>query len=111
MGRRLIEHDIPEIHKQLKRIADLLEKNLKQEEEKAIKVKKQQHGIKVIKNKAGDYTAFYKGDEWHVYRESVGYMYWWYAEPKNNVTGKAFKADSKNDLLEKIKAVYNIPEK
>lgn len=25
MGRRLIEHDIPEIHSQLKRIADVLE--------------------------------------------------------------------------------------
>jgi hypothetical protein len=33
MGRRLIEHDIPEIHTQLKRIADALESKNKPETE------------------------------------------------------------------------------
>lgn len=32
MGRRLIEHDIPEIHKQLSRVADALEKNSRKKE-------------------------------------------------------------------------------
>jgi hypothetical protein len=31
MGRRLIEHDIPEIHTQLKRIADVMENKKKPE--------------------------------------------------------------------------------
>jgi hypothetical protein len=33
MGRRLIEHDLPEIHHQLKRIADVLEKKDSPEKE------------------------------------------------------------------------------
>ena len=38
-GRKLLEHDIPEISRQLKRIADLLEKSLNQDAEKEKLVK------------------------------------------------------------------------
>ena len=43
MGRRLIEYDIPEIHKQLERIADALEKanQLKEAEIKEQTIKDQ----------------------------------------------------------------------
>ena len=34
-GRKLLEHDIPEISRQLKRIADLLEKTLEKSENKS----------------------------------------------------------------------------
>lgn len=111
MGHKLIEYDIPEIHKQLKRIADLMERSLKQEAEKTERRNKQLHGIRIIKHKPGEYTAHYKGDDWRVYRDGVGNIYWWYAEPKNNPTGKAFRADSKNDAIEKLKASYNVPDK
>jgi len=38
-GKKLLEHDIPEISRQLKRIADLLEKSLNQDAEKEKLVK------------------------------------------------------------------------
>jgi hypothetical protein len=39
-GRKLLEHDIPEISMQLKRIADLLEKTLEKSENKSKTKKK-----------------------------------------------------------------------
>ena len=49
MGRRLIEHDMPEIHRQLKRIADAMEKA---NELKETELKEQAH--KDLFNKTTD---------------------------------------------------------
>lgn len=108
MGRRLIEHDIPEIHKQLKRIADALEGLVKKEAEKKEKVLKVMHGLKSIKKKPGEYEIHFKGDRWRVHRDGVGNIYWWYAEMIGNNSHPAFRGDSKNAVLEKLKASYNV---
>lgn len=109
MGRKLIEHDIPEIHEQLKRIADSLDILVKREYEKKAKVLTVLHGLKIKKLQPGEYIISYMGDQWRVYRESISYMYWWYGEKLEDVGAKAFRADSKNDVLEKIKVSYNLP--
>lgn len=108
MGRKLIEHDIPEIHVQLKRIADALETLVDRHEVKKQKVQRALYGVKMIKHKQGEYTAHYQGDEWRIYRDGVGHIYWWYAEPKHDPSVKAFRADSKNDVIEKMKASYTV---
>ena len=105
MGRRLIEHDIPEIHVQLKRIADALEvltkKPSRYENHSSV-----YHKLKIEKIKPGEYKVHYKSHVWRVYRESIGTAYWWYAECTAEDHNKAFRVDSKSDALEKLKASY-----
>lgn len=110
MGQKLIQHDIPEIHRQLKRIADTLDILVKREYEKKAKIINVLHGIKMVKVSPGDYTVEYRGDKWRVHRENIGYMYWWYGEKVGDNSARAFKADTKNDVLEKIKISYNLPD-
>lgn len=108
MGKKLIEHDIPEIHRQLKRIADALEVLVDKQEAKKQKVQRALYGVKMIKHKPGEYTAHYQGHEWRIHRDGIGNIYWWYAERKDDQSAQAFKADSKNDVIEKMKASYNV---
>lgn len=108
MGRKLIEHDIPEIHKQLKRIADSLELLTKREIAKREKKRHVTYGAMIEKVSPGEYVVTYNEDKWRVYRESVGSSYWWYADNVTNPKGKAFRADTKNDVISKLKASYPV---
>jgi hypothetical protein len=111
MGQKLIQHTIPEIHFQLKRIADTLDILVKREYEKKAKVINVLHGIRMVKVKPGEYLMDYMGDQWRVYREQISYMYWWYGEKVGDNSAKAFKSDTKNEVLQKIKISYNLPSK
>ncbi len=106
MGRRLIEHHIPEIHVQLKRIADALEVLSKRELVKIQKKEKASSGLNLIKVKPGQYQATFNDDNWHIYRDGVSYKYWWFAENLSKPHEKAFRADTKNDVLNLLKASY-----
>ena len=50
MGRKLIEHDIPEIAKQLKRIADSMDKIYQEKEEQKEKIEKGLQNIQYLKS-------------------------------------------------------------
>lgn len=109
MGHKLIEHDVPEIHQQLKRIADALESLVsKEDNQRKLKAQNALYGVKIIKQKPGEYTAHYNGDEWRIYRIGIKHVYWWYAEPKHDPSAKAFRGDTKNDVITMMKNSYSV---
>lgn len=110
MGRRLIEHDIPEIHQQLKRIADALEILTKPKEPKVKeeKIKKPKSPFELTMNGPGLYQLKAYEDRWDVYQDKHSYTKGWRGEfisgPVKRVAG--FKMNTKKEVLNCIYQLY-----
>lgn len=108
-GKRYYEAQLPELTRQLARIADALEKQNRLTEVK-VSAKKERKTARTIltKNSPGDYTVDIEGHSWHLYKDPYNTMGVWRAECtaggfKDRMN---FKEPFKKDVLTKIYQLY-----
>lgn len=105
-GRTYYEYQLPEITRQLTRIADALEKLNEVPEKKAVAKTTTTPGI--TKRSAGEYTLEIKEDIWHIWKDPYSRISSWRAEcTAGTFKDKHFKELQKKDVLNNIYECYN----